>query len=131
MYFARSITVPAQTAKSSPLRTVMSVGPGWVDEIKVLFPFGCAGLVGVRVLRFEFTIFPLDPDQWIIGDNVLIAGRPEFRMMSEPWELIVEAYNEDDSYSHTVEVHVQVVEHSLPHLIDELIRLGFTPPARG
>ena len=121
MYYAWHITVPANTPATAPVRRILHLSAGWVDRIRVGFPAGCAGLVGVRIKRFEFQILPLTPEEWLRWDGIMLDAKVEYHIYAEPYELIAECYNEDDSYDHEVAIHVEVQEHNVLSVIDKMI----------
>ena len=125
MYYAWHVTVPSNTPADDPIRQVLHLSAGWVDRIRVGFPAGCAGLVGVRIKRFEFQILPLTPEEWLRWDGIMIDAKVDYRIDAEPYDLIAEAYNLDDSYSHEIAIHVEVQERSIPALVERFISAGF------
>lgn len=100
MQFAYEIETPANTTKVVPKRVATPLTAGILKRCLVTFPFGCAGLVGIRILHYEHQLCPLNRDSWFTGDNVTIAFDMEYLILEGWSDFKVEAYNEDDTYQH-------------------------------
>lgn len=102
MYYEYTLTIPANTPSSAPVREVVSLCPGTITKVDIFFVPDCAGYVGVRVLRFEHQLWPTNPDVWFRRNEDGPDWEESFPLDDDPYELIVEGYNEDDSYAHDV-----------------------------
>jgi hypothetical protein len=104
MDYVFNLTVPPATPPDIPERMEAPIPPGVVVGVRVLFPSGCAGLVGARILVDEVQVWPSTLGMWYIGDGVHIAFTENY-ILKETLNLVaVEVYNEDDYYPHTVSV---------------------------
>ena len=121
MYFVNNISVPANTTKDNPLVKTMELSAGWVSHIRIGFPAGCAGLVGVQVRRFDSQVLPLTMGEWITYNDYVFECPVWVDLRDDPMELVLHLYNEDDTFPHEIAVHVIVEEHNL-------IAEGFGPP---
>jgi hypothetical protein len=110
MLFTDELTIPANTPATAPVRTTISLSPGTITEISVLFPPKKGAFVGVRILRFERVHWPTNPDKWIVADGETVDWDEDYDMDEEPFELHFEAYNTDDTFAHTVYFRVAVLE---------------------
>lgn len=92
----------------SPLRREFKLAPGRITKVDFHFPAGCAGLVGARVLRGGFQLWPLTAGQWIVTDDFTPTMPETFLLDERPYSLTFEGYNEDTANNHTITVAVAV-----------------------
>lgn len=109
MQFTYSITVPANTESTDSERLVTRLSYGILKQVSVYFPWGCAGLVGVRILHYEHQLYPTNPDEWFIGNEIYIVFADDYLIDQGSGDFKVEAYNEDDFYDHTPIVSFNIV----------------------
>jgi len=74
---------------------------GTLKKVSVYFPWGCAGLVGIRIRHYEHQLYPTNLDDWYTGNEIFIEFECEYEIAEGHNEFKVEAYNEDDFYDHT------------------------------
>jgi len=109
MRYLLALTIPANTPATAPVEDTLAVAHGTLIQAVIQIPPGSAGLAGVRILRYRDPIVPATPQAWITGDGDVFPI-PESRPIHEaPYELIVQGYNLDDLYEHTITVHVDVM----------------------
>ncbi len=107
MIFSGKQTIPANTAVTAPLRYVIAIDIGTIKTISVHFPYGCAGLVGVRVLYASWQIWPISLNEWLIGNDLILTYSCDYVVETEPKDVIIEAYNLDDTFDHTPEFIIE------------------------
>ena len=112
MQFAYPITILPGITEDNPKREITKVGYGMLKKVSVYFPWGCAGLVGVRILHYEHILFPTNPDQWFTGNEILIEFACEYPILGGWNDFKVEGYNEDDFYPHTPVITFNVLPRS-------------------
>lgn len=101
MQYTFPIELAANTSASAPTRFDTKLDPGTLTKVLVYFPWGCAGLVGLRILYYEHQVYPSNAQQWFTGNEILIEFEDDF-LIEEGWgEFKVEGYNTDDFYTHT------------------------------
>lgn len=107
MFYRYSLTVPASTAQSAPVETIMRLTYGIVHQVEIGFPPGCAALVHVSIHRYEHQAWPTNPDEQFAWDdyNVRITGE-EFPLLAAPFTLYLRAWSEDTSYAHTITARI-------------------------
>lgn len=110
MYFVTPLEVPKNTAEGSPAIVTLPIGPGTITRWNIGFPAGCAGLVHVIIKRFDHQVLPEGEGESLYWDNYMFEIAEGLEMDQPPYEVIIEAWNLDDSYSHTVFVGVEVTE---------------------
>lgn len=106
MYYETSITIPANTSRSSPEEVELKVTQGIIHRGEIEFPWGCAGLAHVSVHYQEHQIWPANPSGDIASDDHVVPIDDIIRLDSAPYLLDIRGWNDDDSYSHTLRVRV-------------------------
>lgn len=100
MLYYKEVTVPVNTPITEPYEFTLKVTIGMIDDILVFFPWGCAGLCYVRLIRSTWPIFPVTRNEWLRGNNIGFRFNPKYPISSDPPEIIIQAYNLDDTYVH-------------------------------
>ena len=121
MFYSEEIIVPANTSKESYQVTTMKLTKGVVSRVSVFFPWGCAGLVFAQIVRKTWQVFPLSRGQWISANDRTIDFGTSIDVLSDPHDIIVRSYNEDDTYNHTITVSFQMVKGERIDWLDPLI----------
>lgn len=116
MNFQHTITIPAETEAISPARERIRLTAGMVTSIYPIVPSGCYGLVGVRVLRGNFQLWPMTQGEWFVADGFADAFKLTFPLEAAPYELIIEGYNTDDTYNHSVSFRIGIDRRGDPGL---------------
>src|SRR6516165_5491313 len=101
------VEVPAGTAKATPIEHSITFPPGTVVELQILFPAGCAGLVGIALAQAHQPVFPRGKGAFVRGDNETVTREVTGYNNTGDWQLF--GYN-TDSNLHTVQVRFAVVE---------------------
>lgn len=101
MQYTFPIVTPAGTLETNPVRVATPLNKGRLQKVSVYFPWGCAGLVHVRVLHYEHQLYPTNPDEWLAGNEIFIEFECAYDIEQGYTEFKVECYNEDDFYQHT------------------------------
>lgn len=96
---ALSATVPAGTAKASPVTVDLSLGPFYTNMIRWRVPPGPRGNLGWYLAMGGVQVLPQNAGGWIVADDEYDEWTIENLPDSGAWQLI--GYN-TGSYSHTV-----------------------------
>lgn len=104
MLYDFSFTIPANTAKESPLELDCKLTFGIVHHIWITFPPGCAGLAHLVVREGLHQIWPTNPDGSFNFDSYTMSFDEHYELFEPPFWLTLVGWNEDDSYQHTLEV---------------------------
>lgn len=108
-YFSKLITVPKNTAAETPSQETFEIQNGVIHRVHVSIPSGHAGLTGVRVLRGLHQVAPTSGSAWFTGDDSKVDYNEHIEIEESPYELVIESYNEDDTYDHTFVVGIGVL----------------------
>ena len=104
MLYSKQITLTAGKTEATATKTYFKVNIGVISNVWITFPAGCAGLVKLRIYSEGHPFLPVNQDNYLRGDNYTFAFPVMFEILEEPMTLTVEAWNEDDTYSHTIDV---------------------------
>lgn len=79
---------------------------GIIYQISIFIPPGCSGLTGVAVFDGNYQIWPTNPDVYFVGDNLYIDFPDSYYKLQPPYQLIIKTYNTDDTYDHSISLHI-------------------------
>jgi len=114
MFYEHDITIPPDTQPENLYSQTLRLTKGIIKRVDLVFPSGCAGLVGVRIVKHSFQVIPLNYPKWIETDGETVNIQTEIDLTDEPYELVFQGYNLDDTYQHTIRVRVLMEAASLP-----------------
>jgi len=127
MFYEYNITYLPNIPKDMEQTSTIRLSRGIVKRVEVVFPRGCAGLVGVRIFRGSVQVIPLNYPAWLDTDGETISITSEIDLSVNPYELIVKGYNLDDTYPHTIRVRFELVtvevEFGVASVLEESERL--------
>lgn len=109
MFRSAKVDIPPNTTEAAPVTEIIALRHGVITEWFVGFPDGCADLVHVAVYEHEHRILPRDEDQDLFWNDYVFRIREHWLLEDEPYRIEVRAWNEDDSYTHSVFVGVTVI----------------------
>ena len=109
MIFEYDLTVPKNTSKLNKVSKNLKLTYGIIHQIDIMFPFGCAGLVKCHINDALHQVFPTNPNGVFKGSGTTITGKVFHEMLFEPFELTLWAWNEDDTYDHTITVRFWIL----------------------
>lgn len=75
MYKDYELTVQPGVTSASPTEFIKEFPPTTIDEMVVTFPAGPNREVYVKVYHETESVFPLDPQEWINGENEKVICR--------------------------------------------------------
>lgn len=127
MFFEYDITYPPNTLPEYEQVNVLRLTRGVIKRIDIVFPRGCAALVGVRIFRGSFQVVPLNYGDYIETDGETVVVETAIDLSVNPYEIEVRGYNVDDTYQHTIRFRITMAlpeeEFSIPSVSDESERL--------
>ena len=104
MLYSKQITLSSGKTEATATKTYFKVNKGVISNVWITFPPGCAGLVKLRIYSEGHPFLPVNQDNYLRGDNLTFQFPVMFEILEEPMLLTVEAWNEDDTYSHTIDI---------------------------
>ena len=66
-------------------------------------------MCGARLLYAEFQLWPLSKSEWFVSHPYALDFAENYVLEDEPYTVVAETYNEDDTFSHTVWIAVSVL----------------------
>lgn len=93
------VTIPHGTPVAAPAITSLVMPPRTVDSVRIRFPAGPNGLVGVALAISGMTVAPYGQGNWLIGNDEVIPWEFLDQPNSGAWQLM--GYN-TGSYDHTI-----------------------------
>ena len=121
MIYKLDINLPANTAILSATDTTMRLTKGRIKKVEVYFPWGCAGLVGIQVIRKTWQLAPLTRGEWLKGNDLLLSHTYDYDLGVEPYDLVIKGYNIDDTYEHTPFVIIEIIRDKRNIQLDQLL----------
>lgn len=109
MLFAKSIVIPANTTKANRLVTHFPICDGVIKRVWVRWRWGSGNLCGCRILYESFQVWPLSMTEWFVSIVQDLVFDEDFEIDDVPHTLRVEAYNDDDTFPHTLWIAVSVL----------------------
>lgn len=121
MIYKIEVEIPANTAKADYVDTTMILTKGKIKRLSVFFPWGCAGLVGIQIIRRTYQLMPLTRGEWMTGNDLLLDYQHNYGLDTEPYALVVRCYNLDDTYSHTPFFIAEIMRDERSIALDQLL----------
>ncbi len=109
MLFEASITIPKNTASTSPTTEILKIAQGIITKIMVRPRPGHAGLAHLIIRHHEHQIAPSTESMDFHGDAFPIDWEEYYESYQPPYELKLQGWNLDDTYPHTFDVFVAVL----------------------
>ncbi len=106
MIYAASITTLPGRTEATATRTTLKITSGLIWLLEVDFPAGCVGLVHVQIFDGKYQLFPASPGKNFAGDGQLLTYDDLYLKEVAPFELTVVTWNEDELWTHHIQVRV-------------------------
>lgn len=129
MFYSFDVVLPASTTEASPVEVEAEMVPGSIHRVEVQFPLRCAGLAHLRILHALHQVWPGNPGGSLAGDGAIVAWDEHWLLDQEPFALILQGWNDDDSFPHTITVRFALREAAGPGRASLLV--PEPPPALG
>lgn len=97
----------------------MSIQTGVITRIEVFMPPGCQGLNHATVSHRLTQLLPFNPDGDAAPDGETVRGDYFWEVKESHPELILRAWNEDDTFKHAATVRVNIMPKQVvaPYLV--------------
>jgi len=109
MLYYFEVETPANTGQGESKRTALPLNRGTITKVGFLFPTGCAGLLRARIRRFGRQVFPTSTGESFAGNGTLIEWMENYVLNEEPYSMELETWNDDDTFSHTLYVSIEIM----------------------
>jgi len=110
MIYVFPFTVQKNTTEENQQLKRLKLCYGIIHQLDIVFPAGCVGLVHCHINDALHQIWPTNPDATFHGDGETISGKEFYELAVEPFELQLWAWNEDDTYDHTIVVRFWILK---------------------
>lgn len=133
MIYEKRVTVPPNTTETNAIEETIDIHPGIVNKVFVLWPRRTAGLGHCQIYWKAHQLWPTTPGSDFAGNGISMEFPEELEVNERPYEFLVRAWNEDDTYPHTVTVQIGIISQgeSLTGLLRELLSSGPATPIPG
>ena len=96
------LTVPADTAQTSPIEKTVKIEEEVIVKVMVHFPAGCHGYVYTACYYGEEQIFPRPYGSYLHGDAETITWEEYYELPESPCILTIKAWSPGTNYNHTI-----------------------------
>jgi len=109
MIYVTTVSIAPSTSRAAPETKTIELVPGTIRHVEVEFPDGCAGLAHCQIWRWGHQLWPSNPGASFASNAYVVSWDEDFSLKDWPHDLRVEAWNLDDTYSHTLRVRVVLI----------------------
>lgn len=109
MLHSKHITIPANTLEANSVYSRFLVNQDVISRVWINFPPGCAGLVKLRISHKGHPFIPVESDAYISGDGYVFDLPVMFEIKDTPEQIVIQAWNEDDVYCHSIDVQFLII----------------------
>lgn len=113
MLYVLALTVPANTAGTTPYEEELRLTDGVITRVEVEFPAGCAGLAHSYARMALHQVFPTNPDGNLASDDHVIVWNDYEDLDADPRTLTIGGWNLDDTYDHTITWRVELTDRAI------------------
>ncbi len=120
MDYCKAITVPKNTTKEIPETSQIILPKGIIKQIWYHFPLGCKGLAHLTIWIGDVQCWPRSANLSYYGDMTSRAF-PENFDLPDPYNILLfKCWNEDDTWEHTITIHITVLKEDEPGWVKKL-----------
>ena len=131
MFYVFPLTIPASTPETAKQITTLELARGTVRRVNVEFPAGHVGLTHLFLRRGLYQVWPSNPEANFKSSNETISWDDDNKLDTQPYRFVAYAWNDDDTYEHTITVRLQLeplaVTTSVFEEIKSLLSWGAAP----
>lgn len=113
MIFVAAIDTPHLTKSIAPKVTTIPIIQGTITRLIIFFPPGVNALAHLKLLWGNYQLFPSNQQGDFAGGDVLLDWDEDIAIDAAPLQITAQTWNDDDTYDHTITVHV-VMNTTLP-----------------
>jgi len=119
MIYSFYISTPKNTTKADRQQTTLKLSKGVIYKIEIMFPPGNGGTLHLGLREGLHQVWPSNPDEYFFGDNRLISFPEYYPIVSEPYTLIAETWNESLNNAHILSITIGVLPRK--HVVRRII----------
>lgn len=108
MIHEKTISTPANTAITSKVKTHWKIEAGIIQELMILFPPGCVGLLNLQIKYEGHQVFPKSTGQFRGNNDLFVFRNVMIPIFIPPYELVCYTWNTDTLFSHDVDIYVNI-----------------------
>lgn len=123
MDFIRHITIPKNTYAESPKIDYIALPPGVIRQVGYFFPLGCKGLAHLTIWHGTVQQWPRSQAYSYTGDNTQRNFPSDYILLEALNLLTIKTWNLDDTWQHTVTVHLTLLGEEQPSWVNSLLSL--------
>lgn len=123
MDYIKHITVPKNTTESQPQISYQKLPIGIIKEVGYEFPEGCKGLAHLTIWVGSVQQWPRSQDLSYYGDALFRSFPEHFELPQASNLIIFKCWNEDDTWPHTITVHITVLPEDEPTWVNKLLHM--------
>lgn len=125
MFKSVEIIVPKETTENTPQQTVVKLCKGTLKSITIRPAPGPRWELYVKVRYREFSIFPINDDQWVPLEEHPVRIEPNWNNWDGTYDITIECCSPQARYPHTILVDIEIEEqYTLYQLLFEFIKRG-------
>jgi len=125
MIYVFPLLIPHSTPATAPQITVCQLSAGTLIRMALQFPGGLIGLAHVGLNVGLHQLYPTNPEGSFASSSETVEWEEEYELSEPPYQLVARAWNDDDTYDHTITVRVVIREPAATKSLFEEIKSLF------
>ena len=109
MNFFYKFNIAKNTPKTRPKQKTLRLSYGVITHCMFVIPPGHKEMTGLRLFYHEAQIYPLNRQDWYVGDGFNIEFDEYQPVTVEPYELKAKGYNTSTEYDHAFLIGLTVL----------------------
>jgi len=102
MHYSYDLIIPKNTLITDEEKLIVTLNYGILRKIDIFFKDGCAGLVHVKIMRWNKQVFPSNPDVYYTDNDYHLTFEEYYPILEMPYTLELRGYSEDDFRQHII-----------------------------
>jgi hypothetical protein len=123
MLYKISHDVAANTTQQNPDRQKLKITKGVIKGWYIFFPDETADVLHLQIRYHGHQILPINDTENLYGGGCLFDIEENVAVDKAPYELDIYSWNDDDSYPHEYNIHVNILREEAVELGGEIMGL--------
>lgn len=123
MLFTFYVSAPANTTRTNASKYNLKVRAGVLTKVEVLIPDGHHALGHLVILDGNTPFIPEEGELGILGDRYVAVWTGWKEIKDDPYKLLAEVWNDDDTYLHGFYIYMTILPQWLANPMGKLIEL--------